>query len=276
MDNLQRIALLIDADNTQIGKLEAVIREISTHGRIVVKKAFGNWRKDSLKNWEEEIKRLAINANQQFDYVSGKNVSDIALVIDAMDMLYKDLYDAFVIVSSDSDYTPLAIRIHESGVFVIGVGEKKTPVPFRNACDEFIFLENLGEDSQDVEENKKKRLASKKSSRNKKAKSKADKIKPDSKADLLNPEKVEDEAVESINELHSLLRIAYDRYVDDDGFVNVASAGTYIKRAMPDFDTRTYGYSKLPQLVEDFPEKYEVKRKSGKGTTTIIVYRCID
>lgn len=275
MDNLQRIALLIDADNTQMGKIEAVIREISTHGRIVVKKAFGNWRKDSLKGWEEEIKRLAINASQQFDYVSGKNVSDIALVIDAMDMLYKDLYDAFVIVSSDSDYTPLAIRIHESGVYVIGVGEKKTPVPFRNACDEFIFLENLGEESQDVEVNKKKRLASKKSSKSKKNKAKSAK-KDAEKVETTVEVKVEDENVESINELHSLLRIAYDRYADDDGFVNVASAGTFIKRAMPDFDTRTYGYTKLPQLIEDFPEKYEVTRKSGKGTTMIIAYKCID
>ncbi len=275
MDNLQRIALLIDADNTQMGKIEAVIREISTHGRIVVKKAFGNWRKDSLKGWEEEIKRLAINASQQFDYVSGKNVSDIALVIDAMDMLYKDLYDAFVIVSSDSDYTPLAIRIHESGVYVIGVGEKKTPVPFRNACDEFIFLENLGEESQDVEVNKKKRLASKKSSKAKKNKAKSAK-KDAERVETTVEVKVEDETVESINELHSLLRIAYDRYADDDGFVNVASAGTFIKRAMPDFDTRTYGYTKLPQLIEDFPEKYEVTRKSGKGTTMIIAYKCID
>ena len=279
MDNLQRIALLIDADNTQIGKLEEVIREISTYGRIVVKKAFGNWRKDSLKNWEEEIKRLAINANQQFDYVSGKNVSDIALVIDAMDMLYKDLYDAFVIVSSDSDYTPLAIRIHESGVFVIGVGEKKTPVPFRNACDEFIFLENLGEDSQNVEVNKKKRLASKKSSKNKKNKSKDSKKTTaplEEKTEVVSQDKSEDDTVESINELHRLLKIAYDRYQEDDGYVNVASAGTFIKRAMPDFDSRTFGYSKLPQLVEDFPEKYEVVRKSGKGTTTIVAYKCVD
>ena len=132
--------MLIDADNTQLSKLEAVIQEISTYGRIVVKRAYGNWRKDSLKNWENELKRLAIKAQQQFDYVSGKNTTDMALVIDTLDLLHSDIYDAFVIVASDSDYTPLAIKLHESGVYVMGVGEKKTPEAFRNACDEFVIL----------------------------------------------------------------------------------------------------------------------------------------
>ena len=105
MNSLQKIAMVIDADNTQISKLEAVIREISKHGRIVVKRAYGNWKKDTLKNWEGEIKRLAIKAEQQFDYVSGKNATDMALVIDTIELLYANIYDAFVIVSSDSDYT---------------------------------------------------------------------------------------------------------------------------------------------------------------------------
>ena len=139
MADLQRIAVVIDADNTQLSKIDDVLREISTHGRIVVKRAYGNWRKEELKNWEPEIKRLAIKAVQQFDYVAGKNATDIALVIDTIDLLHKNLYDAFVIVSSDSDYTPLAIRLHESGVYVIGVGEKKTPLSFKNSCDEFLF-----------------------------------------------------------------------------------------------------------------------------------------
>jgi len=107
MENLQKIAVLIDADNTQIGKLENVMREISTYGRIIVKRAYGNWKKDSLKNWEDELKRLAIKAVQQFDYVSGKNATDMAMVIDAVDLLHTGIYDAFVIVASDSDYTPI-------------------------------------------------------------------------------------------------------------------------------------------------------------------------
>ena len=142
MQELQKIAVVIDADNTQISKLEDVFHEISTRGRIVVKRAYGNWHKPTLKNWGEIIKRLAIKAEQQFDYVSGKNATDMALVIDTIELLYTNLYDAFVIVSSDSDYTPLAIKLREAGVYVMGVGEQKTPVAFRNACDEFLFLEN--------------------------------------------------------------------------------------------------------------------------------------
>ena len=144
MENLQKIAMLIDADNTQLAKLEAVIQEVNTLGRIVVKRAYGNWKKDALKRWESEIKRLAIKPEQQFDYVSGKNATDMALVIDTIELLHREIYDAFVIVASDSDYTPLAIHLREQGVHVVGVGEKKTPEAFRKSCDEFIYLENLG------------------------------------------------------------------------------------------------------------------------------------
>lgn len=145
MDNeFNNMVMLIDADNTQLKKMDDVVRELSTHGRIVVKRAYGNWSKESLKNWEEETKKLAIRAVQQFDYVKGKNATDIGLTIDALDLLHNNLYDAFILVSSDSDYTPLVIRMRESGVYVFGVGGKKTPKPFVNACDEFIYLENLG------------------------------------------------------------------------------------------------------------------------------------
>ena len=248
MENLQRIVMLIDADNTEIGKLEDVIGEISTHGRIVVKRAYGNWRKEILKNWEKELKRLAIKAEQQFDYVNGKNATDMALVIDTMNLLHKGIYDCFVIVASDSDYTPLAINLHESGVYVIGVGEKKTPEAFRNSCDEFIFLENLG---------------------------RANELKlPIPKGDDYECE--EDEHIEDydIEKIHNLLKIASDKYQDDEGFVNVSSAGQFIKRVRPDFDVRTFGYLKLPKLIEAFPDRYEIKKYQGKGTVLIIAYRC--
>lgn len=248
MENLQRIVMLIDADNTQIGKLEDVIGEISTHGRIVVKRAYGNWRKDILKNWEKELKRLAIKAEQQFDYVNGKNATDMALVIDTMNLLHKGIYDCFVIVASDSDYTPLAINLHESGVYVIGVGEKKTPEAFRNSCDEFIFLENLG---------------------------RANELKlPISKENDDEDEEYEPEEDYDIEKIHNLLKIASDKYQDDEGFVNVSSAGQFIKRVRPDFDVRTFGYLKLPKLIEAFPDRYEIKKYQGKGTVLIIAYRC--
>ena len=145
MENLKSIVLLIDADNTRLAKLGAVIREVSRRGRVVVKRAYGNWKKDTLKYWEAELKRLAVKAEQQFDYATHKNATDIALVVDAMQLLHKSIYDAFVIVSSDSDFTPLAIALRESGAYVMGVGEVQTPVSFRYSCDEFIYLENIGE-----------------------------------------------------------------------------------------------------------------------------------
>ena len=254
MKNLKNIAMLIDADNTQLSKLESVIQEISTNGRIVVKRAYGNWRKGSLKNWENELKRLAIKAEQQFDYVAGKNATDMALVIDTLDLLHSGIYDAFVIVASDSDYTPLAIKLRESGVFVMGVGEKKTPEPFRNACDEFVYLENLSKDTDTQT---------------------AAVQKPAETAERNAQESAEERRkAKELKEIHKLLRIAWDKYQDDDGYVNVSSAGQYIKRARPAFDARTYGYVKLPELIEAFPKRYSMKRYPGKGTVTIIAYKC--
>lgn len=257
MEDLQSIVLLIDADNTQLSKLEDIIREISTHGRIVVKRAYGNWKKDVLKNWEEEIKRLAIKAEQQFDYVSGKNATDMALVIDTISLLHRSIYDAFVIVASDSDYTPLAIHLHESGVHVIGVGEKKTPISFRNSCDEFIFLENLG-----VE--KKSRSTASPGPRRKNK---------DTAENNVDVSTEQDEPEESINWVHDLLREASDRYQDDDGYVNVSSAGQFIKRVKPDFDVRSFGFLKLPKLIEAFPDRYEMIKYPGKGKVKIVAYR---
>lgn len=257
MEDLQSIVLLIDADNTQLSKLEDIIREISTHGRIVVKRAYGNWKKDVLKNWEEEIKRLAIKAEQQFDYVSGKNATDMALVIDTISLLHRGIYDAFVIVASDSDYTPLAIHLHESGVHVIGVGEKKTPISFRNSCDEFIFLENLGAE-------KKSRSTASPGPRRKNK---------DTAENNVDVSMEQDEPEESINWVHDLLREASDRYQDDDGYVNVSSAGQFIKRVKPDFDVRSFGFLKLPKLIEAFPDRYEMIKYPGKGKVKIVAYR---
>ena len=254
MENLQSIVILIDADNTQLSKMEEVIREISTHGRIVVKRAYGNWKKESLKNWENELKRLAIKAEQQFDYVTGKNATDMALVIDTVNLLHKGIYDAFVIVASDSDYTPLAINLHESGVYVMGVGEKKTPEAFRNSCDEFIFLENLSEDVEDPDDEN-------------------DGAEKKPRKGVSVPEKCEEEK-ENISEIHHLLRIASDKYQDDEGYVNISAAGQYIKRVKPDFDVRTFGYIKLSKLIEAFPGKYEMRRSPGKGKVIIFSYRC--
>jgi len=245
VESLEKMAVLIDADNTQLSKLEPLLQEVSTHGRIVTKRAYGNWRKEGLKNWEAELKRLAIKAEQQFDYTVGKNATDIALVIDAVTLLHRNLYDAFVLVSSDSDYTPLAIHLRESGVYVMGVGKKTTPEAFRNSCDTFIILENVGVEKDD-----------------------------DPPAADEAPEKPAERAADEgtasdVKVIHRLLRIASEQYADDGGFTQLGVAGQYIKRVKPDFDVRSYGFKKLAQFVEAFPKRYKIKKKS-----TIIYYKC--
>ena len=256
MNDSDKIAILIDADNTQLQKLDAIMTEVSTRGRIVVKRAYGNWKKRNLNKWENELKRLGIKAEQQFDYVSGKNATDMALVIDAMDLLSSDAFDSFVIVSSDSDFTPLAIRLHESGANIVGIGVQSTPESFRNACDDFLFLENLtNDDASEIQE------------KDEKADNKTQKKDSDRKPGAKKPKVPKD--------VHALLTKAYDTYQDNDGYADVSAAGSYIKRAKPDFDTRTYGYSKLSTLLESFPTRYEVIRTPGKNNSTYISYRCI-
>ena len=285
MQELQKIAVVIDADNTQISKLEDVFHEISTRGRIVVKRAYGNWHKPALKNWGEIIKRLAIKAEQQFDYVSGKNATDMALVIDTIELLYTNLYDAFVIVSSDSDYTPLAIKLREAGVYVMGVGEQKTPVAFRNACDEFLFLENCsssveGNDAQDAVSSPQKEKAEVSISPNNEKEESTKQLKEDvQKTDSTPiassaPAEENSEKKNDLNEIRALLEKAYDTFQDEDGWVNVAKVGLFLRRAKPDFDSRTYGFQKLSLFLKNFPEKYDVKLV-GEKPNTIAVYRCV-
>ena len=318
MQELQKIAVVIDADNTQISKLEDVFHEISTRGRIVVKRAYGNWHKPTLKNWGEIIKRLAIKAEQQFDYVSGKNATDMALVIDTIELLYTNLYDAFVIVSSDSDYTPLAIKLREAGVYVMGVGEQKNPVAFRNACDEFLFLENCSSsvegndahdvvnsfqsdaqdaasssqsdvqdaasssqsDAQDAVSSPQKEKAEVSISPNNEKEESTKQLKEDvQKTDSTPiassaPAEENSEKKNDLNEIHALLEKAYDTFQDEDGWVNVAKVGLFLRRAKPDFDSRTYGFQKLSLFLKNFPEKYDVKIV-GEKPNIIAVYRCV-
>ncbi|NLI53776.1 MAG: NYN domain-containing protein [Clostridiales bacterium] len=248
-ESLENIAVLIDADNAQLSKLSLILEELSTYGRIVVKRAYGNWKAPALKKWEETLKALAIKPEQQFAYTTGKNATDLSLAIDAMDLLHTELYDAFALVSSDSDFTPLAIRLREACVYVFGVGEEKTPLPFRNACDNFILTQNLGDEEKGKPEP-------------------PEAAKPVKKPEALEPQP-------DIRAIHGHLKTASERYQDADGWVNISSAGGYLKRVMPDFDSKTYGFSKLTDLIKAFPKQYETKTYPGKGTVTIFSYRCL-
>lgn len=240
LEQHKKIAVLIDADNAQYAKLKLILDEISAHGHLVIKRAYGDWSSDYLKNWKTPLNELAIQPIQQFAYTTGKNSTDASMIIDAMDLLYSNKFDAFALISSDSDFTKLASRLRESEVFVFGVGEKKTPISFRNACDDFIFTENL-----------------------------------DAPLELVQKEntKAKTEFNNSYDEIITLLNKAWELYQDEDGWANVAGVGNFVKRSKPDFDPRTYGKSKLPDIIAHLSDNYEMKKYKGKGVVNIVAYK---
>lgn len=244
LETEKTIALLIDADNAEEKKMKSVIMQISAFGRIVVKRAYGNWTKDVLKNWESDFRELAIKPIQQIDYVKGKNATDMALTIDAMDFLYTSKYDTYAIVSSDSDFTPLAIKLREAGKFVIGVGKKTTSEAFIQSCDKFISTEDL------------------------------ETIIDEQNADVQSTE-IRGDKHNKKNELDELLSliVSTQEYQDGDGFINLVDAGTYIKRVMPDFNIKNYGAKKLSEYIEQKSDLYEKKNYTGKGGVNIIAYK---
>lgn len=242
-EQVKRIAVLIDADNAKRSMVKAVMEEISTYGHIVTKRAYGDWSLDTLKNWKTTLNEEVIQTFHQFSYTSGKNATDILMIIDAMDLLYENKYDAFVLVSSDSDFTRLAVRLREAEKMVIGVGEENTPKAFRNACDTFILTSNLdqpdkmvemqvGDAKPAAEEEPQIRLVGK------------------AKADLV-----------------SLLRRTAHRYQDDggEGWVHLCSVTAFAKRLKPDFDPRSYGAKSLPELFQWLSEYFELEKKPVKG-----------
>ena len=273
MNQFDKIVLLIDADNAQSSKTEAVLKEVSAYGRIVIKRAYGNWSKPALQSWEKEIKRFAISAIQQFDFASGKNASDMALTIDAMELLYAGKYDCFVIVSSDSDFTSLAIKLHEAGVYVIGYGKLDTVESFRNACDEFNYVEALDDGEEPLAPTRSGSGKRSSSKSGKKASGSAKGRQEDKQEKKQQPEEPEASYALTLAELEELIRIAEEKYADDTGFVNVAAAGTYIRRVRSDYNIKAFGYSKLSEYIRDNPKKYEIEEREGKGTK-LLMFRC--
>lgn len=235
----KKIVVLIDADNAQLSKLETILEEVAARGQIITKRAYGDWSKDTLKNWKNSLNTLAIQPIQQFAYTSGKNATDSSIIIDAMDLLYGQRHDTFAIVSSDSDFTRLASRLRESEVFVIGFGQNKTPIAFRNACDDFIFTENLNNES-----------------------------------DEKNDQPVQVAKTKKVTELVPLLTKAWSQFREEDGWANLSIVGTYIKRSRPDFDPRTYGCSKLSDIIRKLEKYFNHKMISVNGSkASILVFK---
>jgi uncharacterized LabA/DUF88 family protein len=221
MTTKPRVALLIDADNSPASKIGLILNELSTQGETNIRRAYGNWKKSELKGWEEQLHEHAIRPMQQFDYSKGKNASDMAMVIDALDLLYTDKPDAFGIVSSDSDFTPLVMHLRAKGAAVYGFGARKTPEPFVNACSRFLFLDDLRPASGDEGEagdDRPQRLR-------------------------MTPAELRQD-----RKLVALLRNAVQSAADDDGWSAVNDVRQQIGN-QASFDQRNYGFSTFTKLL---------------------------
>ncbi|BDS08900.1 hypothetical protein NT6N_39400 [Oceaniferula spumae] len=228
------IALLIDADNAPAAKIDFIISELATHGVVNIRKAYGNWTKRSLSGWEKVLHEYAIQPVQHFDLVKGKNATDMALLIDAMDILYTKDVGTFCLVSSDCDFTPLILRLRSDGKQVIGFGRNNTPDPFVNACTRFLYLD---EDNGSQTQAKKKE-------------SSANQLKGNTK-------------------LMNTLRRAVKAAADEDGWAALGPVGSHISNQGP-FDHRTYGFSKLSDMFTAI-DLFEVKKSKSGSRTTIRV-----
>jgi len=234
-----RLAVLIDADNVPAGYAEAIFEEIAALGEASVRRIYGDWSAQRLAGWAKKVAALGLVADQQFSNTKGKNASDIGLVIAAMDFLHSGLFDGFVLVSSDSDFTRLAARIREQGLDVYGIGEKKTPEAFRMACKRFIYVENLGAPSEEPPKPAPGTTA------------------PASPAEPRPATK--EPPSKAIPHIVTAMRA-----IDPEGeWYSMGQIGQYITQGSPDFDTRTYGAAKLSDLIRKLP-RFEVRQEGNQ------------
>lgn len=226
MDNKGRkLALLVDGDNAQPKLLSVILEEASKYGKVTIRRVYGDWTTPQMNNWKSVLNEMAFNPIQKFSYTTGKNSTDSALIIDAMDILHDGLVDGFCIVSSDSDYTGLAKRIREDGVFVMGVGEQKTPNAFVKSCEIFTYVENLVE-NLDVQDNKVE--------------------KPVKKVAIKQKAKAAKATLDT-----NLLNRAFDMSTNESNEVNISTIGFNLRQLDPSFDSRTYGFKTLTNLFSN-------------------------
>jgi hypothetical protein len=262
-----RVAVLIDCDNVSHTWARAVLGEAAKHGTLGIKRGYGDWASERLKNWRPELATYAVQPVQQFAYTTGKNSTDFALVIDAMDLLYSENVDVFCIVSSDSDFTRIAMRLRESGKSVYGIGARKTPAAFQNACDRFTYLEVLKAEAEADEP-----AAPVKKAAAKVAATVTHKAAP-AKAPAKKAARTAKATKAQLSELASLLLPAIEANAKDDGWASLGSVGQYVVNTNPTFDSRNYGYSKLSDLVRDVPRLEVREVPTGNGLVTLHVRR---
>lgn len=251
------MAVLIDADNVPYSNVKGMLAEIAKYGTPTFKRIYGDWTKPTVAGWKSVLLESAITPVQQYSYTSGKNATDSAMIIDAMDILYTGRVDGFCIVSSDSDFTRLAIRLREAGMKVFGIGEKKTPTPFIAACDKFIYLEII----KPVETVAKQVVVQKVKSRTKSKTKEAPPAPPVNAIEIAN-KGLAKVISDSINDL-----------ADEKGWAFLGDLGNLILKKQPDFDPRNYGFKKLVPLIKSF-DQFEIdERESGKKNTILVFVR---
>jgi hypothetical protein len=238
-DDQKRLAVLIDADNTQPSIIDGLLEEIANYGVASVRRIYGDWTSTHLKGWKEVLLQHAIQPIQQFAYTRGKNATDSAMIIDAMDLLYTEKVDGFCIVSSDSDFTRLSARLREAGHIVYGFGEQKTPQAFVGACDRFIFTEILRKEAEKDEGSAPRRKSLRE-------------LKSDSR-------------------LVTLLRNAVEDSADETGWANLGTVGQNVANKAPEFDPRNYGYKKLGELVRAV-DIFTIDERSSENSPAKQIY----
>lgn len=237
----QRIAVLIDGDNAQSSLLPQMLVEAGRHGQVTVRRIYGDWTTSNMNSWKETLNYHAFQPIQQFRYTVGKNATDSAMIIDAMDILHAGVVDGFCLVSSDSDYTRLATRIRETGIFVMGIGEKKTPKAFVNACDLFVYTENLVEEKKATQQKRTQASRAKKTS-----------------TGNTEPEKEELDPMPVLSQ-------AFEMAVGQDGWARLDVMGNAIYQVDPGFDPRTYGHKQLSRMLNKLKDRFEMRTQDIEG-----------
>ncbi len=242
--NELRLAVLIDAENVPHSNVKEIMEEIAKYGNPTIKRIYGDWTKPNVTGWKNTLLVNAITPIQQYSYTNGKNSSDSAMIIDAMDILYSGKVEGFCIISSDSDFTRLAIRLREAGMKVFGLGERKTPNPFIVACDKFIYIEIIG--SNNVNEHGKQK----------------DEI----------PSKQSKEPISNIgDEIISLISNTINDVADEQGWAFLAEVGNLIQKKQPDFDSRNYGFLKLTPLIKNL-KQFEIDERETSNSKIKHIY----
>lgn len=272
MENDKRLAVLIDGDNIPSAHVKEMMEEIAKYGNPTIKRIYGDWTRPGLTKWKNLLLDNAINPVQQYGYTKGKNSTDSAMIIDAMDILYAEKVDGFCIVSSDSDFTRLAMRLREAGMLVIGIGEKKTPEPFIVACDRFIYVEILkrkGVPEQQPPQSKRRPARNEKGRPVDQVQEPLQEVAQESYS---APTVRDEDTIEMITpRLIQLISATISDLADEDGWAFLGDVGSLLQKKQPDFDSRNYGFQKLTPLINSIPQ-FEIEQRDNSKARYKLIY----